>query len=260
MHPQAKSHRAGGFSWALSDADDVPFQEKEFIVSVHDVEPRFQQELTAVVDALQPRVGKAMSAAVVAEPTEKFGSPDFQSLVKENFTEIALHGFSHQSRLRWDPISLLTNRANEFSWMPQSQAKVRLHLGQEALNRSLGAPASVFIPPAWCLGAITIQTAADAGLSAIVTLRRLLTREGRIPLAISSWDCGRMALLGYAGEWFGRVRSGIPCVTFHPADVRRGFLTRGIRMLDRLLERGFQPTTFAQLATRRKDPANLLSA
>ncbi|HUR47677.1 MAG TPA: DUF2334 domain-containing protein [Candidatus Saccharimonadales bacterium] len=230
--------------------------EKAFIVSVHDVEPRFLKEIMTIVEALRERVGTTMCAAVVAEPMAQPGSTRFGSWVKEHFEEIALHGYSHRSSLRWHPISILTGGANEFSGLPKAEALERLGRGQKALTCAMGSPARVFVPPAWCAGAVAVKGAAREGLSTIVTLRLLLTEEGRIPLATYSWDCGRPGLLGYAGEWLGGLLAGIPCITFHPADVRRGFLERGLSMVDRRLNEGRSPITFENCVNHFRAEAN----
>jgi predicted deacetylase len=233
--------------------------EKAFIVSVHDVEPRFLPELSAIVEALHARIGATMSAAVVAEPAEKSGCSEFVSLVRENFQEIALHGYSHRSKLMWHPISLLTRGANEFSKLPAAEAQDRLRRGQIALSGLFGAPARVFVPPAWCRGAVTVNGAAREGFSITVTLRHLLTAAGKIPVATHSWDCGRVGVLGYASEWIGRLLAGIPCITMHPADVRRGFLTRGLRRVDRLLNAGCSPITFESYVSNILKEAGLFA-
>lgn len=227
-----------------------------FIVSIHDVEPGFLEEISAIVEALRARIGATMTAAVVAEPALKSPNSHFISLVREHFEEIALHGYSHRTNLAWHPISFLTGGANEFSRLPESEARERLRLGQKALGELFGAPARVFVPPAWCRGSVTVQIAAGEGLPITVTLRHLLTSKGKIPLATHSWDCGRIAILGYAGEWLGRLLTGIPCITFHPADVRRGFLSRGLKQVDSLLKAGLHPSTFVKCVSEiLKEPS-----
>lgn len=262
MNPPRKSHVSEDFGADHTGGIKASAAPKVFVVSLHDVEPRFVEELERIVDGLRTRVGRALSAAVVSAAVHRCGDNHFTAWVREHFQEIALHGYTHQSRLWWHPVSVLTGGANEFSGLSEEESREKLALGQEALSKLFGEPAKVFVPPAWCCGAAAGKPAAEVGLSMIATLRHLVPinsrvagcqpsiqqvnrpRDLRIPLQTFSWDCGRIAALGFAGEWLGRLLSGVPCVTFHPADVRRGFFQRGLKLVDQLLERGSEPVTF----------------
>ena len=78
-----------------------------------------------------------------------------------------------------------------------------------------------------------------------------------IPLATWSWDWG---VAGAAGRWgaalghvLARRRGAVPCVVFHPADLRRGLLDRGLIRLERLLARGCRPVLPSELVESRRD-------
>ena len=81
----------------------------------------------------------------------------------------------------------------------------------------------------------------------------------KCPLAVYSWDWGRLAFLGYAGELFGRIRlrlhSALPCIVLHPCDASRNFLSLALAVIDCLLHDGFSPATFVEIlaaASERK--------
>ena len=226
---------------------------KRFIVSLHDIRPAAGEEISCILRELQPRVGNTISAAVIPAPFARNRGTGLAAQVRGQCREIALHGYSHQGPGTFHPLRVLTGDCLEFIGLPESEALTRLWRGQDILHAVFGRPASVFIPPAWCAGAVTPALAASLGLSAAVTWTQLVTAKTRIPLAMHSWDCGRFAWLAYAGELYGYLRryagAAMPCVTLHPRDVTRNLLARGLGVIDRLLRRGYSPATFADVAT-----------
>ncbi len=221
-------------------------------MSLHDVTPEASEETTCILRELQPRVGTAISAAVIPAPFAQNRGTELAARVHGQCREIALHGYSHYGPAAFHPLWLLTGDCLEFIGLHPSEARARLQRGQDILRAVFRRPASVFVPPAWCAGAVTPAMAASFGLAALVTWTQLVMGKRRIPLAVYSWDCGRFAWLAYAGEFCGylrrHARAAIPCVTLHPRDVSRNLLARGLRVIDRLLRRGFSPATFAEVA------------
>jgi hypothetical protein len=74
----------------------------------------------------------------------------------------------------------------------------------------------------------------------------------RFPLSTWSWDAGVVAPLGVTGEAVGNVLAAVrpeavPCVVFHPLDVERGFLPRGMALVKKFLAEGRKPVTFENL-------------
>jgi hypothetical protein len=226
-----------------------------FIVSLHDVEPAAGTEVTHLLEELRGRVGNAISAAVIAARFGRTEGSGLAAVVRECCREMALHGYSHSGAGVCHPLGYLTGNAHEFVGLCAAEAQARLEQGQQILRDVFGRSAEVFVPPAWCLGPVTVELANLAGLSVLVTLMRLATRTVELPLATYSWDCGRFAALGYIGEALGCVRrrfsGAIPCVVLHPADVARGWDARGLRVIDDLLEEGYRPATFGDAAGLR---------
>jgi predicted deacetylase len=223
-----------------------------FCVVVHDVAPVFWAELERIVDALAG-AGCVPSAAVV--PCWH-GAPldaGFAAFVRARFGEVLLHGYTHRARAGLDPLAWLTRGGNEFSRRDARDAAARLAAGQAALAAAFGAPAAGFVPPAWQSGALSRASLAAAGLSFYAGFFRLERADGRVlPLATLSWDAGRVAALGLAGEWAGRVRAAcdrraVVCVVLHPADVGRGFLPGALRRIA-ALARIDRPLALGELA------------
>jgi hypothetical protein len=199
-----------------------------------------------------------MSAAVIPAAFEGSQGARLADLVRSHCQEIALHGYSHRGRCRYHPLSWLTGNALEFQGLSPLEIQRRLQRGQRILREVFGQTASVLIPPAWWRGALTPAIAEDCECPVLVTLRSLETRTMKRSLAVYSWDWGRFAGLGYAGEFLGhmlcQLPSTIPCVVLHPHDVSRNLLDRALAVLDRLLRDGYSPTTFAELAGRPPNP------
>jgi len=227
-------------------------QEKRFVVSIHDVAPSSEDEITRILKALRPRVGTVMSAAVVPIGFDRGRSVGLAALVRSNCREIALHGYSHQGRNRFHPLAVVTKNSVEFMGLSSAETQARLERGQEILRNVFGRTASVLIPPAWWRGAVTPMLAENCRLCVLAGLTAFETGARRCPLAIYSWDWGRLGLLGYAGELFGHIRhqlcSATPCVVLHPCDVSRNFLGRALAIIDRLLREGFSPATFTEIS------------
>jgi predicted deacetylase len=233
---------------------------RPFVVSIHDVAPSSSGQVAHIVEALLPRVGTAMSAAIIPAGFSRGRGTQLAAFVRGNCREIALHGYSHQGNCHCHPLAWLAGNSTEFIGLPPVEILARLQRGQGILREAFGAAASVLLPPAWCPGALTPAMAQRAGCYVLVGLTRLSTPTTKRPLAVYSWDCGRFAALGYAGELLGRLRchlrAAIPCIVLHPCDIRRKLLGRGLAVIDWLLHNGFAPATFAEIAGA---PPDLLS-
>jgi uncharacterized protein DUF2334 len=231
---------------------------REFVISIHDVTPASRKELSEMVKQLRPRVGTAISAAVIPFAFGQSSSADVAALVHSHCREIALHGYTHSGRCRLHPLAFLSGNSTEFPGLSPVELQARLRDGQRILGEVFGQVSSVFVPPAWCPGALTPAIAKSCGLHVLVTLTSLSTPTRKVPLAVYSWDCGRFATLGYVGELFGHIRcfwrAAIPCVVLHPRDVSRDFFSRALAIIDRFLRDGFSPATFAEVASATAYP------
>ena len=213
---------------------------KVFHVVVHDVTPQMIDALTAIARQLRPLIHANMSAAVVPcwrGQRLTANARDFIKFVRLEFAEILLHGYTHQRAGRGGCLSALTNHADELSGLNATEAIARLCHGQRILGEVFGAAARGFVPPAWQWGALTPERLASCSLRYGVGLRSVYSIEGaRRPLATWSWDAGRFAALGWLGAANGAMLFALqpratPCIVFHPADVARGFVPHGLRLV-----------------------------
>lgn len=230
---------------------------------IHDVTPQFMGEISSILGGIYPLVGNQVAAGVVPrwhheERREDGGA--YRAMIGERFGEVLLHGCTHTQERASGLISALTGKANEFGGISITDAIARVLEGQEMLTDLLGAPARGFIPPAWDRGPLTARLLEACGLDYYVGMMGIERAWGTsLPLSTWSWDSGAIAQLGNIGDLFGHLAfalrpQSVPCVTFHPADVERGFLARGVRLIERLLEKGRRPVLFQDVARRQTLP------
>ena len=234
-----------------------------FHVVIHDVTPQFVPEISSILAGICQLVGNQVAAGVVPrwhheERREDGGA--YRALITERFGEVLLHGCTHRQERASGLISALTGKANEFGGISITDAIARVLEGQDVLGNLVGAPVRGFIPPAWDRGPLTARLLQACGLEFYVGMMGIEHVDGTtVPLSTWSWDSGAIAQLGNIGDLFGHVAfalrpQSVPCVTFHPADVERGFLARGIRLIERLLEKGRKPVLFQDVARRHVLP------
>jgi hypothetical protein len=235
-----------------------------FVVCVHDVWPVHEREIAAIFEALRPRVGRAVSVAVVPLPLGKpwprhCGLP---ALVLNGADEVLLHGLTHQRPRSMSLLSAIIGRHDEFARLHLGETMARLRQGRELLADLIGTPVHGVLPPAWRAGRITAALD-DVGLEFVVgmtSVRVSRRRGGRtVPLATRSWDAGPIGPLGHLLDLWGatlawRKTAAVPSIALHPADVRRSFLPRAMACIDRLLADGRRPTTFRQLLVASSAP------
>ena len=238
-----------------------------FCVAVHDVHPRFAREIAATVRGLGPLVGRKVAAAVVPRwhgDRIDAADADFRDHVVESFDEVLLHGCTHRRARPGGLVSALTRASDELGGASRDETITKLQDGQAVLTEVFGERAAGFVPPAWVRGPVTASLLRDAGIHYLVGMFSLEWTSGAaIRLATWSWDLGAARALGYCGEIAGRAARAmmpraIPCVVLHPADVDRGFLPRGLRVIEALLGEGRRPLTFKDLddpALRNRRPA-----
>lgn len=224
------------------------------LVVVHDCSSAFLSELSHIAERLHPILGWKMSAAIVPRwhgHLDCRSNVAYHDLVMQ-FSERLLHGWTHQSSTRLRPLSLLTNCADEFSRLDETTILARLESAQADFRDLTGRNAEGFLPPAWQFPIRASRLPSLKFVMRFGCLQSCQSERRNQPLATSSWDWGRLSLLGYPGEWIGRLRqrihqSAIPCIAIHPVDVRRGHFDRAVRLIETLKRRGYHPVTASEL-------------
>ncbi len=227
-----------------------------FHVVIHDVTPQHAKAIHQIIHPLSILLNQQLSVAVVpCWHGTSLSSSDktFIDFIKENSQEILLHGYTHQNVGMPDILALLTKNSNELTGLSEEVIYQRLHWGQATLQEFFGHSARGFIPPAWQRGRASLKLLSECKIEYYVGMTSIQSvKRESIPLATWSWDVGSITPLGYLSEYFGYLlfatsRTAIRCVVFHPLDVERGFLIRGIRLVQKLLDEGRKPIVFHKL-------------
>jgi hypothetical protein len=180
------------------------------------------------------------------------GHPGYCRLVRDSAAELLLHGYFHQRRRGWGPITWLAGGCDEMRGLDGEETRRILERGQQVFVEVFGQPVRGFLAPAWQRGHVRPGNGSAAGVEHVMGFFSLESRTGRrVPLATWTWDCGRWGWLGHVGHGTGRLLQasgrGVPTLAIHPRDVERGFWPRILRLTRELLAAGYEPSTVAAL-------------
>ncbi len=229
--------------------------ERRFAVVVHDVCPIHSHAIQEILAALEPLVGKTISAAVVPNWHGALfdAKLDFGRWVARQFSEILLHGWTHEREAGRGVVSYCTNGSDEFTGLSHDETSSRLGLGQDQLRSLFGHRSAGFVPPAWQRGCIDRKVLRLHGLQFLFGYMAVEFVDGtRIPVSTITWDVGRFGQLGYVAGSVGcaiaRVRGrSLRCLAAHPIDASRGYLPRIVRTVDSWIQSGWTPILPSEL-------------
>lgn len=144
---------------------------------------------------------------------------------------------------------MATNRSDEFARLSRSAIRDRLYQGQQIIKQHFECSARGFVPPAWSRGQLRIDDIVQHGMRYMIGFNRAESVEKQVQLTTWNWDWGMASHLGMLAEYFTSLRQnlGLPCIVFHPLDVERGYLERGISCVKRLLAEGKRPVLFDEV-------------
>ena len=226
-----------------------------FLVCVHDATPAFARATRVMIQDLEPLVGRHLALAVVPDWQGQWplkAHPDYCRLIQDASEELLLHGYFHRRQRGWGPAAWLTGRCDERNGLDPEATRCILERGQRVFEDAFGKPARGFVAPAWQPGHARLHNESTSGLEHVVSYFSLESRSGRrVPLVTWTWDCGRWPWLGYLGHGIGRLLQsldrGVPMLAIHPRDLERGFWPGVLRLIRKLLDEGYAPSTPADL-------------
>jgi hypothetical protein len=173
--------------------------------------------------------------------------PGYCRMVRESSEELLLHGYFHQRQRGGGPAALLTKSSDEMNGLDPEGTRRTLERGQRAFTDAFGEPARGFIAPAWRPGHVRPGSAHAPGVDYVLGFFSLESLAGRrIPLATSTWDCGRWGWLGHVGHGIGSLLQSferVPALAIHPRDLDRGFWPAILRRTRELIDAGYEPST-----------------
>jgi peptidoglycan/xylan/chitin deacetylase (PgdA/CDA1 family) len=204
---------------------------------------------------LAPCLGRRLAFAVVPDWHGEWplaAHPDYCRWLRESAEELLLHGYFHQRRRGWGPVSMLTGSSDEMNGLTPDETRRTIARGQHVFDEAFGAPARGFLAPGWQTGRVDLRNAGLHELQHVLGFFSVESRTGRrIPLATWSWDCGRWAWLGHIGQGLGwalqSLNRRVPVLAIHPRDLQRGFWPDILRVTRSLLDAGYRPITPAGL-------------
>ena len=146
------------------------------LASIHDVSPRFENEVDRLLDLLAPHVGARLAMLVVpnhwGDAPIVPGSPFAGRLRSwaEQGIEMLLHGFTHRDdaqhagpadRMR---ARFMTASEGEFLGLSKDEAATRIADGRALIEGIIGRPVDGFVAPAWLYGEGAREALAEAAI------------------------------------------------------------------------------------------------
>jgi peptidoglycan/xylan/chitin deacetylase (PgdA/CDA1 family) len=228
---------------------------RPFLVCIHDATPAFASETRAIIRDLVPLVGRRLAFGVVPDWHGEWplaAHAGYCRLIQESAEEVLLHGCFHDRRRGRGALTWLAEGSDEMNGLDTDETKRTLERGQETLADVFGRRARGFLAPAWQRGQVRRDTSERAGIEYALGFFTLESWAGRrVPLATWTWDCGRWRHLGHLGHAIGWLQqssgSRVPSLAIHPRDVARRFWPGILRLTEKLLTNGYEPTTAARL-------------
>jgi predicted deacetylase len=239
---------------------------RRLLASIHDVSPRFENEVDRLLELVTPHVGQRIALLVV--PNHWGDAPigagsRFARRLRDwadSGFEIFLHGYYHRDgarhagpadrmRAHW-----LTAGEGEFLGLAQAEARTRIERGRTLVESITGRPIAGFIAPAWLYG--------EGALQAL--------RECAVPLAedhLRVWSpatgrlLSRSPVITWASRTPARLRASLLAAALlrtlpmrdlrigvHPGDCCSERLLESIQTTFRIVARSRRPSAYSELA------------
>jgi uncharacterized protein len=240
-------------------------RQRILLASIHDVSPRFESEIDALIDTLQPHVGSRIAMLVVPnhwgdapiDPRSAFAAR-IRKWSDEGF-ETFLHGFYHRDDGRHERLfgrlraHVMTAGEGEFLGLSRSEAAARISSGRKLLEDITGRSIAGFVAPAWLYSEGTLQALADAEIPVAENHLRVWSPVTGAELArgpVITWASRTtLRLLSSLAVASALRRAPIPAlrVGVHPSDVRHRSLLRSIGKTLKLAASGRSAASYARL-------------
>jgi predicted deacetylase len=235
------------------------------LASIHDVSPRFESEVDALMDLLRPHVGERVAMLVVpnhwGDAPIVPGSPFAKRLRSwaDEGVEIFLHGFYHRDETRHaraqDKLRarLLTAGEGEFLGLSQGEAAERIATGRKMIEYVTGRPVAGFVAPAWLYGDGALEALTQAGIAVAEDHMHVWSPATGAKLArgpVITWASRtrpRLASSLAAAAALRRAPLTTLRVGVHPPDVRHPALLRSIEKTIRVAARKRRPARYSDL-------------
>jgi predicted deacetylase len=212
------------------------------LTAIHDVSPRFANEIDILFDRLAPSAGSENIAMLVVPDFWGIASltkaPAFRRSLRswsDQGVEIFLHGWHHRAehvpQSRYDRFrgKYLTAGEGEFLAMDRASATRKMRDGRKLIEDITGSPVSGFIAPAWLYGTGAHEALAEVGFALAEDHMHVWNPVSGETLAtgpVVTW-ASRSALRTASSLAFARIapailsRAPVARIAVHPGDVSK---------------------------------------
>ena len=239
-------------------------QPRLLLASIHDVSPRFESEVDALVDRLRPRLGHRFSMLVV--PNHWHDAPllprsAFAARIRawsDMGVEMFLHGYFHRQDARPTTLAnqlrgrLMTAGEGEFLGLDRDEAVRRIDAGRRLLEDIIGRPVTGFVAPAWLYGQGGLEALVSCGLPLAEDHWRIWSPAEQRTLArgpVITWASrtrSRLASSLLAAAALRHVPTPVLRVAVHPPDCRHPALVRSIERTLATATRGRRVAAYSE--------------
>jgi predicted deacetylase len=235
------------------------------LASIHDVSPRFESEVDALLDLLAPEVGERLAMLVVpnhwGDAPIVPGSPFATRLRRwsDAGIEMFLHGYFHRDpadhgraadRLR---ARLMTAGEGEFLGLSSVDASCRIAEGRSLLEEVIGRRIDGFVAPAWLYGKGALAALEELGVPIAEDHLRVWSPATRSELSrgpVITWASRtrlRLASSLAAATALRNAPLSVLRIGVHPPDCRHPVLVRSIEKTFRAARRSRTPGAYRDL-------------
>src|SRR5690242_17240737 len=221
-------------------------RERLLLASIHDVSPRFEDEVNRLVDLLDPHVGKRIAMLVVPNhwgdapivPGSAFAAR-LRRWAEAGF-EIFLHGYfhrddaQHEGALARARARHMTAGEGEFLGLSREAASARIAQGRALIEDVIGRSVDGFVAPAWLYGPGSLEALAYSGVPIAEDHLRVWSPSEKRDLArgpVITWASRtqmRLASSLVAAPIVRRLPMRVLRVGVHPPDIHHKALVHSI--------------------------------
>ncbi len=184
---------------------------RRLLASIHDVGPKFERQVDALVDHVQRHVGAGRFAMLVVpdhwSEAPLSAAPAFGTKLRgwaDAGVEMFLHGFAHRDDTPAAGFARkhMTAGEGEFAGLSATDATARIVAGRQLVEDVIGRPVAGFIAPAWLYSPGARAAVRDAGFAlAEDHLKVWHPASGRV--------LARGPVITWASRSPGRIRSSL---------------------------------------------------
>ena len=243
----------------------------QVVVALHDVAPPFEGAIRAQIDLLAAMDVHRLTLLVTPDwhgAAPLADAPGLVELLRVQVaagSQLALHGYTHQPavgatfagpRLSRARARLFASDAAEFLTLTEEEAEEALRAGLEMFERAGLPRPAMFCAPGWLHNAAVKAALTRAGLRYLIGMSdvrdlwsgwRIATPSVGYMGAGPKQELG-VRILNQLVRWTKLRSAPVACVYLHPQGEPTGALVRGqLAYLSKLLARGWQPATYADL-------------